>query len=278
MIDRHRLLTDLRRLFQERGWTESGDVSRLLIEAAIDHERRTGVRPGPGDLVPHLPDAFVTTNGLNSWRIADEVARLVASAAVDSQLPDLITIEQIDSFSRAKTVKPADVAGIANPLDLSERDVKVFIGHIIGEPYLPRDWGGERYDLFTCHLDLAGHPAEAAFLLKGSGTRGRLTIRRLGANADQIMRLATSSASILIVQHVAEVDEEVRRHLRQAIVAGRHDGRDVVGSVWDGVDCARLFVAHDLVAPDSGRPTELGNLLLETDRAALAHSRGRGHV
>lgn len=43
--------------------------------------------------------------------------------------------------------------------------------------------------------------------------------------------------------------------LRDMVLARRSEGNEnVVGSVWDGADCARLFVAEGLLDPETGEP------------------------
>jgi hypothetical protein len=164
-------------------------------------------------------------------------------------LPDvLLPIDAIDTFAKAATIDAARAAPIAQPLALPEADVKRHIAKIIGEPYLDQDWGGELSDLLTARVELRGRRVTAAFLLKGSGTKGELTPKRLGKNADQIRRLGKQHADLYVVQHVDKVAEATRDQLRDMVSAIRfREGREAVGSVWDGVDCARLFLAHGLI-------------------------------
>jgi hypothetical protein len=58
---------------------------------------------------------------------------------------------------------------------------------------------------------------------------------------------------LFIVQHVGQVSPTVRAQLEAAILARRVQGHaQSVGSVWDGVDVARLFVAHRFLDQRTG--------------------------
>lgn len=93
-----------------------------------------------------------------------------------------------------------------------EASVKAALAGLIGEPTIPKDWGGEQSDLWTTRLRLEGRPHSAAFLLKGpaGGSMWRpMTIGMLGKNGDQLQRLATSPAEVLVVQHCHEIGPHV---------------------------------------------------------------------
>jgi hypothetical protein len=61
-------------------------------------------------------------------------------------------------------------------------------------------------------------------------------------------------ADLFIVQHVGPVSPAVRQQLQDAIVARRAWGHlAAVGSVWDGVGTAGLFVAHGYLDPHTGK-------------------------
>ena len=49
-------------------------------------------------------------------------------------------------------------------LDISEEDVKHSIADIIGEPFVPKDWAGEKSDLQTNSLTIDDRPHSAAFI------------------------------------------------------------------------------------------------------------------
>ena len=152
-------------------------------------------------------------------------------------------------------MKTRDIGGaIEAMLSLPEETVKQHIASIIGEPYLAKDWGGELGDIDTTRVELDGRRVVAAFLLKGKGAPKHLRPRNLGKNGDQIRRLSKQNAELFVVQHVGSIDEAVRDQLIDTVVARRAEGKaNVVGTVWDGADCARLFVAYGLIDGD-GNP------------------------
>jgi len=196
-------------------------------------------------------------------RICREDIRRVLSGALEGHtiaVPrrPLVNIEEIDSFARAGEVAPQDVATIvAKILPIPERVVKAFVSEIVGEPYLDTDWGGELSDILTSRVILGGRRIDAAFLLKGSGSKRKLRPRDLGKNGDQIRRLSKQKADLFVVQHVGEFDEAVYDEVRDMVLARRMEGAEhVVGSVWDGSDCARLFLAHGLIDASTGQPVE----------------------
>jgi hypothetical protein len=172
---------------------------------------------------------------------------------VGSEQPELIPIDAIDSFRRAAEVSPQSVAAISRPLALPERDVKRLVAEIIGEPYVAADWGGEADDLSSDRVLLGGRRVATSFIFKGPGEKGTLTLAKMGRNGDQLDRMLSQPADLFVIQHCEAVSTAVRRHLRRGIIALRATGnKRAVGSVWDGSDCARLFVAHGMIEPQTG--------------------------
>jgi hypothetical protein len=128
---------------------------------------------------------------------------------------------------------------------MPERAVKDAFARIIGEPEVPNDWGGEQSDLWTSRLKVGGEYASAAFLFKGPAKFRPMTIAMLGANGDQIARLANEPANILVVQHCHTVKAEVRRMLRAyAQLDWGHPRRYIV---IDGYDTIRILRHYDLL-------------------------------
>ncbi len=118
---------------------------------------------------------------------------------------------------------------------------------------------------------LGGQRVDTAFLLKGAGTKGRLTIARLGKNGDQMIRMANSPAQLLVVQHVGPIDEAVRTNLIDLVTARRSKGRQLTGTVWDGVECARLFVAYGMIDGATGAITQAGTAVLDRAEKGASH-------
>ncbi len=61
--------------------------------------------------------------------------------------------QRIHQFSKLDSVKPRDVD--ASVLEhIPERAIKDWFAEIIGEPYVEKDWGGEKSDLWTSRLTI----------------------------------------------------------------------------------------------------------------------------
>jgi len=87
---------------------------------------------------------------------------------------------------------------------------------------------------------------------QGSGSKEKLKPRDLGANGDQIRRLAKQNADVYVVQHVGQFDEAIYDEVRDMILARRSERGD--HTIRDGSDCARLFVAHGLIDAATVQP------------------------
>jgi hypothetical protein len=196
----------------------------------------------------------LTKNGIKRADVHEACVRALSGQQLSATGPALISMDDIDSFSSASSVSDHQVNHISRPLPLAEAKVKEFIARILGEPYLERDWGGELSDICTSRVKLREQRIPAAFLLKGSGLKGKLTPKGLGKNADQIRRFSKQGVVLYVVQHVDQIDESVRDQLHDMVIARRAEGNEcAVGSVWDGGDCARLFLAHGLIDPGTGQ-------------------------
>ena len=82
-------------------------------------------------------------------------------------------MENIDSFKKVKEISFSQIKNII-PINLKERFIKESFAEIIGEQFIPNDWGGELCDLFTTRILLNGKRVNAAFLLKGRGLKRNL--------------------------------------------------------------------------------------------------------
>lgn len=128
-----------------------------------------------------------------------------------------------------------------------EAEVKKALAALIGEPTVPKDWGGEQHDLWTTRLRLEGRAHSAAFVLKGpaGGSMWRpMTIAMLGKNGDQLQRMASSPAEVLVVQHCHEIRHEVVSMLESLASDMRNPRRFMV---IDGYHSHSLMRAAGLV-------------------------------
>jgi len=106
---------------------------------------------------------------------------------------------------------------------------------------VPKDWGGEKSDLWTSHLSLRGERKRAAFLLKGPAKFHPMTIPDLGKKGDQIHRLYSEDADIYILQHCHNVTQVIYQMMR---VYSSQFNKLSQFSILDGIDTLRLLKAY----------------------------------
>jgi len=157
-----------------------------------------------------------------------------------SYLKPELYVDEIDSFSKIKKISSSRV----KEKMLSEDFIQTRLEKIIGELYHKKDWGGESSDLHTSHLTINKKRNRAAFLLKGSGTKGKLTIAKCGKNGDQIQRLFKCPADIFVIQHVSEIDESVVEDAKQKTITLRSTNPKAQFCIIDGVDIQRILLAY----------------------------------
>ena len=151
-----------------------------------------------------------------------------------------IAVDEIDSFRRVKSVPHS---GLAGPQD--ERMVKKGLQRILREPGIFNDWGGETDDLFSTRLRIGGRRMAVAFGLKGKATKGKLTPRKMGKNADQIQRLFRSPADVFIVQYWNNIDSSILEQMQNfAKAKSVSEGKLIYYGVIDGQDTVRLIKAY----------------------------------
>lgn len=157
-----------------------------------------------------------------------------------------VFVDDLDPFSEVQQVKPADVKTLV-PLNHSEDEIQKGLEQIIGENFHKTDWGGELNDLHSTYFTHKGRRKTVAFLLKGYGTKGKLTIAKCGKNGDQIVRLTMIDADIYFIQHVGPITEEVRQDISQKVELLRRKGKEVQYCLIDGTDTARILKAYNLL-------------------------------
>lgn len=152
-----------------------------------------------------------------------------------------IVVDDIDNFARIRKIS----TGKSLSADVSETQFKNGVQKVVGEPGTFKDWGGEKSDLYTTRLRVAGKRKAAAFAFKGPGLKGKLVPGRMGKNGDQMLRLFQEDADVYIVQHWREIDSSVIELMRNLAVAKSvMTGRRIWYSTVDGVDSERLRLAY----------------------------------
>ncbi|HUW12024.1 MAG TPA: hypothetical protein VM537_20020 [Anaerolineae bacterium] len=155
-----------------------------------------------------------------------------------------VFVDNIDSFERVR-----ETAGGHIPYDdievlrtIPEKRIKEAFASIIGEPVVPGDWGGERSDLFTTHVRLQGRRTSAAFVFKGPSSFRPLTMAALGRRQDQIERLFSEPADLLVVQHCHKIEKSVRSVMR---AYAQRIGDPRLFCLINGFDTLRILRAYD---------------------------------
>ena len=156
---------------------------------------------------------------------------------------DPITVDEIGSFKKVRGLSPADDR---LPKTLSEQSFKDGIKKILGEPGEFKDWGGEKNDLTTTRLIVAGRRRPAAFAFKGPGLDRKLTPKFMGKNGDQIQRLFLTASDVFLVQHRREIDTDAVLELMRAFASlnASMTGRKTWYATIDGADSRRIYDAY----------------------------------
>ena len=150
-----------------------------------------------------------------------------------------ITIDDVDSFAKARKQEESNVEQVY------ENTIKMVLKNAIGESGEFVDWGGETDDLYSTRLKLNRKRISVAFGLKGRGTKGMLTPKKMGKNGDQIQRLFKSPAEIFFVQYVGQIDESIMDQMSAyAIVKSIAENKKIYYGIIDGKDTSRLVSAY----------------------------------
>jgi hypothetical protein len=153
-----------------------------------------------------------------------------------------ISIDDIDSF---KKVTEIPLAPSVKKVPLLENEFQKGLQRILDEQGEFNDWGGENDDLFSTRLILDGKRMNVAFGLKGRGTKGKLTPKKMGTQGDQIQRLFRTQANVFLVQYWGQIDQSVLEQLKLfAIAKSVFDGKRVYYGVIDGQDTLRIIQAY----------------------------------
>lgn len=153
-----------------------------------------------------------------------------------------ITIDHVSSFSKVKS-KKGDISMSKIPEEKMKRGLMKILNET-GKP--PKDWGGEKNDLFTTKLKIGSERLHAAFALKGPGKKvKKLTSKDMGKNGDQIQRLLRSSAQVVFVQYWREIDQSVVDLMNDlAIGKSFSEGRIIHFGIINGDDSSRMIQAY----------------------------------
>ncbi len=229
---------------------------RVLQEAnALAHQQLIGKVIRKGELIAYEQDPIYQANKREILRQLDDKVRRDAfptkrnprtnvtvdiSSRARGAVARFVTIDEIASFAKVK-----HIAAIVAPKVVSEAQFKKGLQKIISEQGRFTDWGGEQNDLFTTWLKMGPKRRRAAFVLKGPGAKGKMTLRQLGKNADQILRLFKCPAEVFFVQYHGEIDQMVVTEMETyARDLARKEEKSIWCGIIDGQDSRRLIAAY----------------------------------
>jgi len=152
-----------------------------------------------------------------------------------------IYVDHIDSFQKVRDQPPPGLGDLEVLRSISEEKVKTAFARIVGEPLVPKDWGGEYSDLFTTHVLVGGERVATAFAFKGPAKFSEMTFAHLGKNGDQVERLFAEPADLVIVQHCHLIHRSVRAVMRAFATSVQQPRRFCL---IDGKDTLRVLRAY----------------------------------
>ncbi len=153
---------------------------------------------------------------------------------------------QVDQFTTVDFGSSVSADELKAVLSVPEEAVKTSFAAMIGEAYVHKDWGGERSDLYTSRLQVQGRQISSAWIFKGPGYPHPMTVRALGKPGDQIVRLFSEPAELLVLQHCHEITPAVINMMETYAHDLRNPRRYMI---IDGTDTARILKTQGVVSP-----------------------------
>lgn len=234
-------------LTSSSSWTELSGQKRLFMLGLTKNIDGNVIEAIPYVIANPVPDLFNSGKWGQYWLNHLEVH-----------------IDGIDTFSRVRDFSTRPTKKSLDRLrPVPEDDIKKAFAEIIGEPMVPKDWGGERSDLFSSRVQIDGTRISTALAFKGPAQFQPMTMAQLGKNGDQIDRLFTEPAELFVLQHCHEITPPVRGAMR---AYAQQIGRPRLYCVIDGYDTIRILEAYEKCGFGSG------------GAAASTHSSTHGEV
>jgi len=173
------------------------------------------------------------------------------------------TAEDIAEFARIKKVSRRTVYPFLHlNKGIPEKQIKDWIAELIGTSDVPKDWPGEKSDLFL-PVALKGERIMAAFLLKGPAKFHELKIKDLGATGDQLIRLFEEPAGLCIIVHCHKISSAVRKNME---IFSTQIAKPRRFCLIDGYDLLRLWKAYGKLSTNLFSRKVLDNLNPTTSR------------
>jgi hypothetical protein len=230
ILDTAKKLVTAKLIHQQPGW-HNGDTSYIKDEGYKGIWQRILKVKNPNTIPTKVQPSIKSVKQTIILKIPKDRAKIQP-----------ITIDDISSFSKVKKMK-------ANPslANIPEARFKKGLMKILDETKSPpKDWGGEKNDVFTTNLKIGGKRYHAAFALKGPGKKIKnLTPKHMGKNGDQIQRLHRSSAQVYFVQYWKDIDQSIVELMEQlALAKSFSENREIFFGIIDGADSSRLIQAY----------------------------------
>lgn len=149
--------------------------------------------------------------------------------------------QQIDQFSRIGQRPQPTAADLRAIGSMPEAAVKQAFADIIGEPYVSKDWGGEKSDLQTARLTIDDKPTSAAFIFKGPSVPDPLHPGNMGKRGDQLIRAFEEPVDPIVVQHCNKIENTVVRVTESLAYDPRRPRRYCI---IDGAETAHILSAY----------------------------------
>lgn len=160
-------------------------------------------------------------------------------------LSNEIKPENIDEFhdiSKIEFRSIDDKVALNTLKGIPEKEIKNRLASIIHQNNIPKDWGGEKSDLFTSHLHINNERISGAFILKGPAKFEPMILSSLGKNGDQIVRLFEEPADLFILQHCHYITSAVKS-MMEAFATRHMRIRNFM--IIDGIDTYRILKAYN---------------------------------
>ncbi|MCJ8151858.1 hypothetical protein [Shinella sedimenti] len=147
----------------------------------------------------------------------------------------------IDQFAKIREIPLPSKEELRLLETMPEDDVKQAFADIIGEPYVPKDWGGEKSDLTTTKITLDGKTHPTAFIFKGPSVRGEMHPANMGKRGDQLVRVFDEPVNLVVVQHWNKIANSVVR-IAEALAYDPRQPRQYC--IIDGSETAHILKAY----------------------------------
>ncbi|HEX5234896.1 MAG TPA: hypothetical protein VFW25_06145 [Silvibacterium sp.] len=262
--------------FQEKGYTSRKPVLWTKLETFREglkltvqaHPENYTTKSAPGEMagknhlflagrITELEEGEIRAQAYIVGRLHEELRPEAPSIDRFNRLPWKMEVfpVQIDQFAAGAMETTPTTRELALLKRIPEDRVKNAFAELLGEPFVPRDWGGERSDLVTSNLSIEGERIVAAFAFKGKSVPRPLTIADMGLNGDQGGRLFAEISDLVVVQHCAQITPAVRDLLRAYAV---RPGQIKPFCLLDGAETIRVLRAHGKLGFTSRRTIDRG--------------------